>query len=26
VVDAEPKELSVDLVARYLEVKSRSLL
>jgi uncharacterized protein (DUF58 family) len=26
VVDAEPKELSVELVARYLEVKSRSLL
>jgi uncharacterized protein (DUF58 family) len=26
VVDAEPKELSVELVARYLEVKSRSLI
>ena len=26
VVDAEPQELSVDLVARYLQVKARSLL
>lgn len=26
VVDAEPKDLSVDLVARYLDVKARSLL
>jgi uncharacterized protein (DUF58 family) len=26
VVDAEPQELSADLVARYLEVKSRSLI
>ena len=26
VVDAEPQELSVDLVARYLDVKGRSLL
>jgi len=26
VVDAEPQDLSVDLVARYLEVKSRSMI
>lgn len=26
VVDAEPKDLSVELVARYLEVKSRAML